>query len=189
MKILSFEDYQNFYNQNSFLYDKRNIRKCNNTQLKSYYEAYNKRLNKQNLKLEEKKKELYNKMLTDIENKEWEQCKDWQWELLLKEVKIRDNNECRLIKILTKQEYADLYSTSDYYSLNNLQGAHVIRRSKNKNLIYEIKNIVLLNSYSHEMLDNYRHPITGNFIKKEEVKNWWIRIVGQELYEWLEKQN
>ena len=55
-------------------------------------------------------------------------------------------------------------------------------------MCYNDKNVVLLNRYSHHNLDECCHPITGLPITKEEVDEWWKKILGEELFEVLRKK-
>jgi hypothetical protein len=36
------------------------------------------------------------------------------------------------------------------------------------------------------MLEECKHPLTGEKINKNDEKNWWIRILGQKNYTKLE---
>jgi hypothetical protein len=54
-------------------------------------------------------------------------------------------------------------------------------------MTYLPENVVLLNRYSHDALDNCQHPITGVHISKEERDGWWKKIVGITTYTKLEE--
>ena len=66
--------------------------------------------------------------------------------------------------------------------------AHVFGVGPYPHMCYNQKNVVLLNRYSHECLDSCRDPIRGTPISREERDEWWKKIVGEELYECLEKE-
>ena len=68
------------------------------------------------------------------------------------------------------------------YFAKIIDHAHVIRRSRAPKLKYDASNIVCLNRFSHSMLDNYRHPITGAQISEKEYEGWWKQIVGDSEY-------
>jgi hypothetical protein len=113
---------------------------------------------------------------------------DAKWLALVDKLRIRDYNICRLLKILTKEEVDYMKQTYPLKLLSTLDSAHVIPRSKSKTLYYELDNLVLLNRVSHSFLDSYRHPVYGTPITLEERKNWWIKIIGLDLYKSLENR-
>ena len=85
----------------------------------------------------------------------------------------------RLPKILTVKEALLLQRLAPKPLLLRLDPAHIYPVSGFPALTYEVTNLILLNRYSHENLDNYKHPITGAPISKEEVYAWWERIAGK----------
>jgi hypothetical protein len=52
-------------------------------------------------------------------------------------------------------------------------------------MVYLDENIVMLNRFSHDCLDNCRSPVTGKPITRQERDGWWQRIVGTEPYQHL----
>lgn len=135
--------------------------KLNERELKTRYEKYS--------KPKEKK----------IQKSSWE---DPKWKEVADVVWKRDKGQCRLLSKL-KIDNPELYV---YFINNNLPSlyskldlAHVVPRSKSKELYYEPSNIVLLNRVSHSLLDSYHNPITGKSITKEEHEKWWRYILGE----------
>lgn len=61
--------------------------------------------------------------------------------------------------------------------IQQLDAAHYLPVGEYGEYCYDPDNIVALNHYSHGMLDDYRNPITGKSISKEEVDEWWMRIL------------
>jgi hypothetical protein len=53
--------------------------------------------------------------------------------------------------------------------------------------MYLKHNVVLLNRYSHGMLDDMKHPLTGDPITYEERQAWWKRIAGDVQWDKLIK--
>lgn len=113
---------------------------------------------------------------------------DLKWLELVDKLRVRDYNICRLLIILTKDEIEYMKKTYSHKLLSTLDPAHVIPRSKSKALYYELDNLVLLNRVSHSFLDSYRHPLYGTPITREERNNWWIKIIGLDLYKSLESR-
>ena len=103
---------------------------------------------------------------------------DQLWKTVRQRVRDRDSNTDRLLRIITVREAVLLSRTAPKIQLITLDPAHIYPASGYPGLIYEENNIVLLNRYSHENLDNSRHPIMGTPISKEEMMSWWERIAG-----------
>jgi hypothetical protein len=119
---------------------------------------------------------------------------DEKWEKIKKDVWLRDagfyngvsviekyngwKNYCRLWKILTEEEKEICTSNFkfNFWLNNNLDVAHIVRRSKSKDLYYDLDNLLLLGRFFHQMLDQYKCPLTGNYITKEDQANWFERI-------------
>ena len=102
---------------------------------------------------------------------------DQLWSQTKLKVWARDKGGCRLFKILTYRESL-LFKNIHKNKKSVLQCAHILEASLYPNLIYDVDNIVLLNSISHEYMDRCRHPVTGENITKEERNKWWLRIMG-----------
>lgn len=104
---------------------------------------------------------------------------DTQWQEVKKKVRERDRNSDRFLRILTAKEAIRLKTTAPRVLLQKLDCAHYFSAGLYPELIYEIWNIVLLNRWSHDNLDNCRDPITGVAISFEERQAWWARILGE----------
>ena len=114
---------------------------------------------------------------------------DKEWQAVKERVRFRDKED-RILKILTGPEYLILKRNAGI-QLQILDPAHYLAVSERPDLCYKSYNIVLLNRYSHENLDRFKNPINGDPITKEEVKEWWIRILkGNKVqYDYLLNKN
>ena len=112
---------------------------------------------------------------------------DQQWKDTRDKVYRRDNNFCRLCKVISPQEALMLQKNANM-QLNIIDPAHIIPVSEASHMCYDVDNIVCLNRYSHHMLEECKHPIYGSPISKEEEMDWWKRIVGDDLLEKLQKR-
>lgn len=106
---------------------------------------------------------------------------DLEWKKVKFEVRKRDQETCRLIKIVSVSEMFLLKKKAGRL-LQILDPAHIIPVSERPDLCYNSDNIVTLNRYSHEMLDNFKHPITGTPINKQEVLAWWKKIAKEKQW-------
>ena len=109
--------------------------------------------------------------------------KDIKWQETKRVVQKRDENSCRLMRILTPVEYFLLKKKAGSL-LATVDPAHFLSVSERPDLCYIPENIVCLIRYSHEQLDSYRDPITGKPISAEEHLNWWIRILKGNSLQW-----
>ena len=101
---------------------------------------------------------------------------DLEWKKVKKVVKTRDNGVCRLSKIFPLKDSLILQKQAGPY-IKTTDAAHIISVASNPKIMYESCNVVTLNRYSHTNLDSGRDPIDGHPITKEEVEDWWIRIL------------
>lgn len=106
---------------------------------------------------------------------------DRAWQEVKAKVKARDKID-RMIKTLNPTEYTILKKNAGYL-LNTLDPAHYLPVSMRPDLCYKSYNIVLLNRYSHQMLDSFKDPIKGNSISKEEIQSWWERILRSDEFQ------
>ncbi len=111
---------------------------------------------------------------------------DTKWEELKDVIHKRDNYECRLTRLLTPDENYGAIKTG-FFTRTSLDLAHVVRRSQSKKLYYEPRNIVLLNRIFHGRLDAHKDPVTGKHISNEELKKWWVRMIGKKEWDWLQE--
>jgi hypothetical protein len=122
--------------------------------------------------------------ILDINNKE--KSKDSE---LSAYVRIRDG-DCRLLKVLTKNEYAEWQSNNNGLG-KILDAAHVFGKGSYPWMRYDEKNVITLNRYSHNCLDAGLSPINGKTIAKEQQETWWQRIVGDDwdhLKQWSQNR-
>ena len=97
--------------------------------------------------------------------------------------------ECALIRALRQAgritEIHEIYKNGKFL-VKSLDGAHVISRQKAPFMKYDPENVVMLNRYSHSMLDFLKSPIDGTSITKEEQDAWWIFILGEDRWNRLQ---
>lgn len=103
---------------------------------------------------------------------------DLQWQKVKEEVRARDKNQDRILRVLTIKEALLLQKRAPRIQLEKLDAAHIWPVSIYPDLMYDKNNVVLLNRYSHENLDNMRDPVTGESITYEERQAWWERIAN-----------
>jgi hypothetical protein len=106
--------------------------------------------------------------------------KDLNWERVRDEVYRRDKT-CRLLSILTEESKKRLIDNS--CGLHKIiDCAHVFGKGSFIKLKYVPRNVILLNRYSHSMLDQQKDPISGKSITKKEHEEWWRILIGDSLY-------
>lgn len=113
---------------------------------------------------------------------------DIKWQEVKKFVTVRDKKQCRFLKICLIKEEMLIRKLAPKSELERLDHAHIFPVSLYPEIMYDPENIVLLNRYSHHLLDDCKNPITGESITKEERNLFWIRIVGDKIYEKLSKK-
>lgn len=101
---------------------------------------------------------------------------DAEWKKTKRIVSKRDKGVCRLMMVVSAGEGL-LLKRNSQGMLSVLDPAHYLPVSIRPDLCYDPDNIVLLNRYSHNMLDYSRSPITGEFIDSSETKAWWKKIL------------
>lgn len=102
--------------------------------------------------------------------------KDQRWKDTKEAVYLRDSSRCRLMKVLTISEALMLRKNAGPF-LNHIDCAHFLSVGQNPEDCYDSDDIVCLNHYSHSNLDDFKSPIDGHHIPKDEVYKWWIRIL------------
>ena len=107
---------------------------------------------------------------------------DPKWLELKEIVKKRDKGQCQLLSKLSPQEFLLLTKQAGSRA-NILDPAHCFGAGSFPHLVYDKDNVVLLNRYSHDMLDYFKNPISGKPIDREEHTRWWKRIIGEQRYE------
>lgn len=109
---------------------------------------------------------------------------DPKWVSLKEKIRKRDRG-CRFLRVISAKDYLILKKNAGRL-MDRLDSAHVFGAGSFPHMIYEERNVILLNRYSHTQLDNCKHPVYGYDINKEERDSWWRKIVGNEIYESLE---
>jgi hypothetical protein len=107
--------------------------------------------------------------------------KDEQWAALKERVRRRDGNKDRIFRVVSVQE-AMLIRKGAGRMLQKLDCAHIFPVGLYPELCYVDENVVLLNRYSHSLLDDMRDPIKGGSISKIEVYEWWEKIAGKKQW-------
>jgi len=141
--------------------------KFNEQQLRSKYVSYSKTY--------DKKIEKLNKV-------------DERMEEVFSLVDVRDNFSCRLLIKLSTQELFYISRTVGNYFLKPIDHAHIFPRSTHPHLKYDVDNIVLLSRLFHSRLDEFRDPITGEYIGKVMAGKWWCFILGSPQFNSLIKK-
>jgi hypothetical protein len=116
-----------------------------------------------------KKEKEYKKQFED---------KDYRWEDLKEEIKLRDSS-CLFTKIATMDELRILESREDWWISKFIDGAHVVSRAEAPSQIYNVNNVILLNRYIHSKLDQFINPITLEFMGLEGKALWFTRIMQE----------
>lgn len=112
-------------------------------------------------------------------------AEDTKWQAVKKQVRSRDGNTCRLFRVITVKQALKLKKNAGPL-LGRLDAAHIYPVSQNIPMMYEVNNLVLLNRWSHSMLDSFHDPITGDPISKAEVMAWWEAIAGSRQWQALQ---
>ena len=111
---------------------------------------------------------------------------DVKWQKLKEEITIRDKCQCRFFSIMTEEE-KKLIRPHLWGDFKKIDGAHVVSRAVSPKLKYENRNVISLFRYLHYCQDNCMNPFTGQPNTKEERDQLWIRIIGQEEWNWLQE--
>lgn len=173
MKQLSEKEYIEFYEKHSRCVDEHFPRKnpITHKALLTRYKKYLKRLESSSTK------PIKKSSLSSVPKI------DAQWNTVRKNVQFRDKS-CRLFALLDQERIYMIKHVS--YGLHSiLDPAHVFGKGAYPHMKYDEDNVVLLNRYSHSMLDSGKDPIHGKTISKEEQLEWWKEIVGDERFERL----
>jgi len=171
--MLSYIHFVAYYKKQGKCVDDYFIRKkqLNEKQLKSRYKVYV----RSQEKLKDKKAVYF---AGESHDEKWEQVRNVVYE--------RDGFKCRLCSILSSDEiFVFSKNCTSFIFSQTLDPAHVFSKGAFPHLRYEVRNIVILNRYSHFNLDNQKCPLSGKTISKAEKENWWKRIVGDEVFDLL----
>jgi 5-methylcytosine-specific restriction endonuclease McrA len=149
--------------------------KLNDRQLDTKYKKYVLTQEKQELKRE-----------ANQIDEEWEEVRTIVWE--------RDNGKCvfqnspffekGLISKLLKEATED---NGGRFLLETIDCAHIFSRASRPDLKYNPDNVILLNRYSHSLIDTMKDPITAEPLDRDSHERWWKCIVGEERYNKLKE--
>jgi hypothetical protein len=93
-------------------------------------------------------------------------------------VRERDGG-CRLLKLLSAEERIEWQRNQNGLG-GILDAAHVFGKGAFPWMRFDDKNVVTLNRFSHNCLDNGKSPINGKAITPEQKETWWKKIVGED---------
>lgn len=100
--------------------------------------------------------------------------KDIKWEEVCQQVDYRDCDCLIWNKVLTEEEKQFVKENFDYEMnfLKILDHCHIISRSEDKSLMYDMNNIFLAKRFFHQRFDQYKDLVTGQKMDKER-RDWW----------------
>jgi len=107
---------------------------------------------------------------------------DLKWQELKAKVRKRDLGKDRIMRVLSMKEALILQKNATPSQLQRLDVAHIFPVGAHPEMCYEISNVVLLDRYAHECIDNMKDPITGKIMTMEQNLAWWERICGPEQW-------
>jgi len=170
---MTFEEFTEFYNTKGYcpgdVGRRQRLRPLNQKELQRRFDTLEKSKGRSQEKFEAKKE------LVDEDLDTREACR------------VRDGLRCRLVaKILSnagggggllhqalKAKAGPLYVQLDV--------AHVFGKGSHPWMRHDLDNVVLLNRYSHSMLDQGKHPIYGKPIPPDEREHWWTWILAPQV--------
>lgn len=183
-KTFSFESFRSFYEKNRRCPNQACIPKheLSDKEIRRNFEKYLKQVRRSEIKKE--------RVSTDKKSYVKGSNSDPKWRQVKAEVHKIYGERCfletRLVQEGRKNDLAILKENAGPF-FRELQCAHVIRKTRNQKVYYYlVDDIVLLNAYSHSMLDTFHCPLTGKKITEDEQRAWWIFLVGKEKFSYLE---
>jgi len=87
---------------------------------------------------------------------------------------------CQLMQTLSTDEIHMLRDNAGGF-MSVIDVAHIQSRGSTPEKKWDLDNVVLLNRYSHSMLDQGKHPLKGTPISPAEKAEWWKRIVNHAM--------
>jgi hypothetical protein len=175
--ILTLEDYVSYYKTKGRLVTGQQPKKTlNEKQLLTYFQRYQ--------RSEETKKKHRDEKLErpDPDDQLRQDC--WA----------RDG-ECQYVKLLEEFDTGALKTLQEKAGplLEKVDVAHVFGKGSHPWMRHDPLNVVLLNRYSHSMIDQGCHPLTGEAITPELKKLFWTMLFdlqgdGQERWNYLEER-
>jgi 5-methylcytosine-specific restriction endonuclease McrA len=112
--------------------------------------------------------------------KQFELKIDEKWERIKRIVWLRDNGECQLLKKLSEETKHILLSKAVPSLLEEIDFCHYKSRGAYPELKYDSDNIILMNRFSHGLIDINKSPVTTKNINQDEWNYWWEFILGKE---------
>lgn len=186
--MISLDDFQILCNKKNCLRNTILSNQCDKEhKQKSCYTKYILKQEKDKIKKDEKYQKQREEYIEKCINKDFE-IQDERWEELRKEIFIRDKGECQFYSKCSDDEKIILNSKL-WGKMKTLDCAHVFPKGSYPNMKYEQSNIFLLYRYVHFCLDNYLNPFTEEKITKEEVQEFWKRMIGEQTYAELQEMS
>jgi hypothetical protein len=179
--LLTYEEFVKYYFKYKrfpdFSYNNPN-KVLNEKQLLSKYNKYVKWFENKKKKKEEDIKKIKSKKIIYESDKKMQECKV----LCMK----RADYKCEIWEVLTAEE-KNLVKPRIFKKLKELDPIHVISRSQSKKLYYNPENIIIGQRYFHSLIDSYKDPITLKNMTIQQRSNWFIRVIGKERWNYLQK--
>jgi hypothetical protein len=168
-QLLSFDEFCKFYCKYKKFPDNSYVKKngkYNDSEFRTKYSRYLASTGKR----EKKKKE-------QIAKGRKRSRIDEQWLKFCEDFDKENRKECMFQKLLTDDALKELKKNAGWL-IKEIDRAHVLPKSEYKNMKYDPRNVVFLNRYSHNNLDNYKDPVTGKSITVEEHDKIWNLILA-----------
>ena len=181
---MTFDDFVAYYNEKNTFPGGQYCnpdKAYNEQQLQTKYEKFLSAIEKRKRRQDESAQKQYEKAVEKSEQV------DQKWVCMRERVYLRDNQFCRLFKVLNQSEKEQFGANFGWKWKYILTPAHVFKVGSNPSIKYNEDYVVTLNLASHGMLDSGKCPITGKAISEQDVENWWKRIVGEQQYNKLKE--
>jgi hypothetical protein len=165
VKFKSYEEFKSDYEEDRFI-DKVSSRyyphkPLNIKQLQRYYLQYSK------------------KWRIAYEKEFWRDLKEPSEDSKLSAFARERDGGCRLLKLLTLEEFTEWQKNQNGLG-GILDAAHIFGKNAFPWMRFDKKNVVTLNRFSHNCLDNGKSPINGKSIPYDLREAWWQRIAGDD---------
>lgn len=172
MKILTYEQYKEFYDKRGYCVDSVGVPKNGFTerQLKYKYEKY---VIKEERKLNNVNKKKYQKR---------EIKKDVEWERVRAEAFALNPNAEEFWESLNAEEYK-IMKRMCKGEFGKLDPCHIFGKGSYPNGKYIVENIIIAPRYFHTKMDNYINPFTNKFMSAKERDEIWKKIIGEKVFE------
>lgn len=116
----------------------------------------------------------------DIKDHKWEKIRKEVWlrdaghePILMKQIDVKDDQwkiYCRLWKSLTatQQDYVLDNHIQELWLNNYLDCCHILPKDLYPDLKYNLDNIILMGRYFHQLLDDFKNPVTKEKISEKQ---------------------